>query len=92
MSIVLWLAACAIAFGDLCLTAICVRQQVVLGGVTGIAGLVLLTFASSRGLSDEASHAALGLALVFLILGTVLLGLGEFLQHLLSDPPGSPDQ
>ena len=38
MSTALWLAAGAIAFGDMWLTAICIRQQVVLGGVAGIAG------------------------------------------------------
>jgi hypothetical protein len=92
MSTSLWLAAGAIAFGDLWLTAICIRQQVVLGGVTGIAGLPLVTFATSRGVTGDAAHAALSLALVFLILGTALLGLGEFMQHLLDDPPGSQDQ
>jgi hypothetical protein len=89
MSTALWLAAGAIAFGDVWLTAVCIRQQVVLGGVTGIAGLALLTFATSRGVTGDAAHAALGLALVILILGTALLGLGEFLQHLLDDPTGS---
>jgi hypothetical protein len=68
------------------------RWQVVLGGVTGITGLGLLTFAASRGLSDDVAHGALGLALVFLIVGTALLALGGFLGHLLQDPPGSQDQ
>ena len=43
-------------------------------------------------MSGDAAHTALGFALVFLILGTALLGLGKYLQHLLDDPPGSPDQ
>jgi hypothetical protein len=56
---VLWLAAGTIASGDLWLTAICIRRQLVLGGVTGITGLGLLTFAASRGMSDDvAAHSA----------------------------------
>jgi hypothetical protein len=39
MSIMLWLAAGAIASGDLWLTAIGIQRQVVLGGLTGITGL-----------------------------------------------------
>ena len=92
MSTALWLGAGAIAFGDMWLTAICIRQQVVLGGLTGIAGLAAFAFAASRGVSGDAAHAALGFALVSLILCTTLLGLGKYLQHLLDDPPGSPDQ
>ena len=92
MSTALWLAAGAIAFGDMWLTAICIRQKVVLGGVTGIAGLALFAFAASRGVSGDAAHTAIGFALVFLILGTALLGLGRYLQQLLDDPPGSQDQ
>jgi hypothetical protein len=91
MSSALWLAASAITFGDLWLTAISIRRQVVLGGVTAIAGLALLAFAASRGVIGDAAHAALGFALIFLILGAALLGLGGFLQHLLDDPPGSQD-
>jgi hypothetical protein len=92
MPTALWLAAGAIAFGDLWLTAISIRRRVVLGGVTGIAGLALLAFAASRGVGGYAAHAALEFALVFLILGIALLGLGGFLQHLLDDPPGCQDQ
>jgi hypothetical protein len=91
MTAAIWLADGAIAVGDLCLTAVCIRRQVVLGGVTGIAGLALLAFATSRGVSGDAAHAALGFALVFLIVGTALFGLGGVLQHLLDDPPDPRD-
>jgi hypothetical protein len=91
MSAALWLADGAIAVGDLWLTGICIRRQVILGGVTGITGLALLAFASSRGVSGDVAHAALGLALVFLIVGAALVGLGGFLQRLLDDPPDSRD-
>jgi hypothetical protein len=91
MSTALWLADGAIIVGDLWLIAVCIRRQVVLGGVTGIAGLALLALATSRGVTGDAAHAALGIALVFLILGAALLGLGGVLQHLLDDPPDSPD-
>jgi hypothetical protein len=91
MSAALWLADGAIAVGDLWLTAVCIRQQVILGGVTGITGLALLAFATSRGVSGDAAHAALGFALVFLIVGGALVGLGGGLQHLLDDPPDSQD-
>jgi hypothetical protein len=90
MTAAIWLADGAIAVGDIWLTAVCIRRQVVLGGVTGIAGLALLAFATSRGVSG-AAHAALGFALVFLIVGTALFGLGGVLQHLLDDPPDSRD-
>ena len=92
MSTALWLAAGAIVSGDMWLIAVCIRQQVILGGVTGIAGLALCAFAASRGVRGDAAHTALGFALVFLILGTALFGLGRYLQHLLDDPPGSQDQ
>jgi hypothetical protein len=92
MFIATWLASGAIAFGDLWLTAICIRRRVVLGGVAGTAGLALLTFGASRGVKGDAAYAELGFALVFLILGTALLELGGFLQHLLDDPPDSQDE
>ena len=88
----LWLAVGAVAFGDLWLAAISIRRQVVLGGVTATAGFALLASVGSRGVNGEAARAALGFALVFLILGIALVGLGGFLQHLLDDPPGSQDQ
>jgi hypothetical protein len=91
MSAALWLVDGAIAAGDLWLTAVCVRRQVVLGGMTGIAGLALLGFATSRGVDGGAAHAALGFALVFLIVGAALFGLGGVLQRLLHDPPDSQD-
>ena len=91
MSAALWFADSALALGDLLLVVVCVRQHVVLGAVTGIGQLPLLAFATSRGVSGEMAHAALGLALVLLILGTALLGLGRVLTRLLDDPPDAPD-
>jgi hypothetical protein len=85
-----WFAVGAIAAGGLWLTAICVRRHVVLGGVAEIAGLAFVAFSSSRGVSGYAAHVALGLALVLLLVGAVLLGLGGVLQRVLDDPPGSP--
>jgi hypothetical protein len=91
MSTAFWLADCAIAIGALWLTAICIRRLVVLGGVTGVAALALVAFATSRGVTGDAARGALGFALVFLILGTALFGLGGVLQRLLDDPSDSQD-
>lgn len=91
MNAALWFADGALSVGDLWLIVVCVRQQVVLGGVIGTGVFALLGFASSRGVSGEAAHAALGFALVFAVLGAALFGLGGVLQHLLDDPPDSRD-
>jgi hypothetical protein len=91
MSAALWLAGGATAVGDLWLTAVCIRREVVLGGVTGIAGLALFAFAASRDVSGDAAYAALGFALALLIMGAALFGLGRVLQRLLDDPPDSQD-
>jgi hypothetical protein len=87
VSTALFLGAGAIAAANVCLIAICIRRQTALGGIAGVAGLGLLIFAASRGVAGDALHAALILALVFLIVGTALLALGQLLERLLDRPP-----
>ncbi len=83
--------AAGIAAADIWLSVIAVRRQAVLAGVAGVAALSSIAFAAARGLRDGVSHAALGIALVLLIVGVALLGLGWALECLLDHSPDDGD-
>lgn len=78
--------AAAVAAADLWLILICWRRRTVLGGVAGLIAIPTLAFAAAHGLSGGAARAAVLIALIFLIVGAVLLGLGQTLQRLLETP------
>lgn len=77
----------AIATGDLWLVVICFKRRTVLGGVAGVVGIPLVALAVASGLSGSAADAALVIALIFLILGTVLYRVGQAFERLLDQEP-----
>lgn len=79
-------AAAAIATVDVWLIVIAVHRQVVLAGFVGVLGLAIVAFAATRGLRGGAAHGAVAIALVFVIIGAALLGLGRVLDSLLDHP------
>jgi hypothetical protein len=81
--------AVAIATADLFLVAISWRSRTVLGGLGGVVGIPLVVFAIASGLTSSAAEAALVIALIFLIVGTALYGLGQAFEQLRgADPAG----
>jgi uncharacterized membrane protein YczE len=83
------LAACAIviATADLGLIVISWKRRTVLGGVAGVLGIGLVAFAIASSLRGDAADAALVIALIFLIVGGVLFGLGQAVERLLDEQP-----
>jgi hypothetical protein len=75
--------AVAIVIGDLLLVAISWKSRTVLGGVGGVVGVPLVVFAIASGPTGSAAEAALVIALIFLIVGTALYGLGRSFERLL---------
>ena len=80
-------AGAAIAAGDLWLVVTCWKHQAVLGGVLGAVGIPLVAFATASGLTGSAGEGALVIALILLIVGVALYGLGQTLERLLDEPP-----
>jgi hypothetical protein len=80
----------AVAAGDVVLLAISWRSRTVLGGLLGAVGLPIVGFALVSGPSSE-SVAALVIALVLLVVGSALYGLGQALERLVdTDPEDEP--
>jgi hypothetical protein len=77
----------AIAAGDVLLVAISWKSRAVLGGVAGGVGISLVGFAIASGLTGGDAEAALVIALIFLIVGTALYGLGQAFERLLDADP-----
>ena len=76
-----------IAAGNVCLIAICWRRRAVLGGVLGAAGILLVVFAIASGPTGGLGEGTLAIALVLLIIGAGLYGLGQVLERLLDEGP-----
>jgi hypothetical protein len=83
-------AGVLIALGDVCLVVTCWRNQVVLGGLLGAAGIPLVVLAATSGFDDSASKYALLGAGIALVIGTALYGLGHALERLLDEEPEPP--
>ena len=77
----------AIAAADVLLVAICWKSRTVLGGVAGVVGIPLVVFAIASGLTGSVAEAALVIALISLIVGTALYGLGLAFERLLDADP-----
>jgi hypothetical protein len=73
----------AICAGDVLLVAISWKSRTVLGGVAGLAGIALVGFAIASGPSGGAAEAALVIALILLVVGWALYGLGRAFERLL---------
>ena len=81
-------AGLGIAAGDVWLGVLCWRTRTTLGGLLAMAGLALVAFAVSSGVTSHTSHAALVIALIFLLMGGVVYLLGRFFSRLLDDNAG----
>jgi hypothetical protein len=77
----------AVATADLVLVAISWRSRTVLGGLLGAIGIPLVAFAIASGPGGNAAVATLAIALIFLIVGAVLYGIGQVFERLLDADP-----
>lgn len=86
-----WAIAAALAVGTAhaCLVVACWKRRSILGGVCGAAGVALVVFAISSGPATGTGEGSLVIALVVLLIGTVLLGIGQAVWRLLDDEGGA---
>jgi hypothetical protein len=80
------IAAVAVAVADLALIVVCFRRRAVLGAVAGVAGVGAVVLAAVHGCSGALAEAAVVIAAILLIVGAVLLGLGQAFERLLGEP------
>ncbi len=81
------LAAAAVVVADGWLLVACWRRRSVLGGLCALGGAPLIGFALVSGLAGGIGEAALIFSVVVLLIGIVLLGLGQTVQRLLDQEP-----
>jgi hypothetical protein len=74
-----------VAIGDALLIVACWRHRAAVAGVAAAAGIPLIVFAVTNGLTNATAEAALVIAVIFQITGTALLVGGELLDRLLDD-------
>ena len=86
IAVTLAASAAAIAAGDVVLLTISWRSRTVLGGLLGAVGIPIVGFALVSVPSDD-SVAALVVALVLLVVGFALYGLGRAFERLLDTDP-----
>ena len=72
-----------IATGDVGLIVVCWKHRAVLAGVLGIVGIALVAFAVASGLTGSVGEGALVIAVITLVVGFGLYGLGQALERLL---------
>ena len=76
-----------IAAGDVCLIVVCWKHGAVLPGVLGNVGIALVALAIASGLTGSVGERALVFAVITLVLGFGLYGLGQTLERLLNGEP-----
>ncbi len=79
--------AIAVATGDLALGFACYRTRTVLGGIVAVGSAVLVGLSAGQLWRGSVATAEVIGAFAFLIVGVVLLGLGQALDRLLTGPP-----
>ncbi len=85
MTAVLAAGSLAILAADVWLVVLCWQHRTVLGGVAGAVSGSLVVFALLSGLTGGSDEASLAIALMFLVLGACLYGLGHALEGLLDE-------
>ena len=90
MTGVLAAGALATAGAAVTLAVICWRRRAVLPGFAGAVGIALVAFAIASGLRGRAAGDALLISLIFVLLGSVLYGLGQTFERLLEEQPEDP--
>ena len=76
-----------IAARDVGLIVVCSKHRAVLTGVLGTVGLALVAFAVASGLTGSVGEGALVIAVITLVVGFGLYGLGQILERLLNGEP-----
>ncbi len=79
--------AAAVVVADGWLVVACWRRRSVLGGLCALTGAPLVALALAAGLSGGTGRGALIISIVVLLIGIVLLGLGQTVQRLLDQEP-----
>jgi hypothetical protein len=79
-------AAVLLAAAGLCLAAVCWRRRTVLGLVCGVAGSALAV-AAGTGRAGSGGTDGLTGALAAILIGAVLLALGQAIQRMLDEAP-----
>jgi hypothetical protein len=87
---VLAAGALAMAGAAVTLVVICWRARAVLPGFAAAVGIALVAFAIASGLRGRAARDALLISLIFVLLGSVLYGLGQTFERLLEGQPEDP--
>jgi hypothetical protein len=87
---VLAAGALAMAGAAVTLVVICWRARAVLSGFAAAVGIALVAFAIASGLRGRAARDALLMSLIFVLLGSVLYGLGQTFERLLEEQPEDP--
>ena len=72
-----------IAAGDVGLIVVYWKHRAVLAGVLGTVGIALVAFAIASGLTGSVGGGALVIAVITLVVGFCLYGLGQALERLL---------
>ena len=76
-------ASAVIVAGDVGLIVVCWKHRAVLAGVLGTVGIALVAFAIASGLTGSVGEGALVIAVITLVVGFGLYGLGQALERLL---------
>ena len=80
-------AAAVVVAADGWLLVACWRRRSVLGGLCALTGAPLVGFALASGLTGGTGQGTLIASVVVLLIGIVLLGLGQTVQRLLDEEP-----
>jgi uncharacterized membrane protein YczE len=78
------IGALGVAVGDAGLLVVSWRTRTSLGGLTGVASVALVGLSAGPGWTGTTARDEVLGALVFLIVGLVLFGLGQAIDHLLA--------
>jgi hypothetical protein len=81
------LLCAVVAIWDALLFGASWRYRAVLPGLTAAAGIPVIVFAVASGVTQATAQAALVIAAIFQVIGTVLLVGGERIERLLSGRP-----
>lgn len=87
MTTLVVLSAVTAGVGSLWLAIICWKRRPILAGLAGLAGIPLIIFAVTDGLTEGMDVAALVIALIFVIEGATVLRFGQVFERLLGDGP-----
>jgi membrane-bound ClpP family serine protease len=80
-------AGLVVALGDIALIVASWKTRTALGGVLGVAGMVLAVYGVARGPSGTTGEYSIAIAAFTLVIGAALYIIGQTLERLLADEP-----